>query len=72
MKNFAGVRQALVIDRTDERGQKYLCGYVVADSSFDLERLVGPSGRRAAFPYGAFAHHAPGSNAAYAEREDRP
>ncbi|WP_152526725.1 condensation domain-containing protein, partial [Paenibacillus polymyxa] len=40
MKNFAGVRQALVIDRTDERGQKYLCGYVVADSSFDLERLV--------------------------------
>ncbi|PNQ83109.1 non-ribosomal peptide synthetase, partial [Paenibacillus sp. F4] len=40
MKNFAGVRQALVIDRTDERGQKYLCGYVVADSSFDLEGLV--------------------------------
>ncbi|MCR8842055.1 amino acid adenylation domain-containing protein, partial [Paenibacillus sp. SC116] len=40
MQNVAGVRQALVIDRTDERGQKYLCGYVVADSSFDLEGLV--------------------------------
>ncbi|NGP58570.1 amino acid adenylation domain-containing protein [Paenibacillus thiaminolyticus] len=40
MQNFAGVRQALVIDRTDERGQKYLCGYVVADSSFGLEGLA--------------------------------
>ncbi|WP_353961229.1 non-ribosomal peptide synthase/polyketide synthase [Paenibacillus sp. S-12] len=40
MQNFAGVRQALVIARTDERGQKYLCGYVVAGSSFDLEGLV--------------------------------
>ncbi|WP_434749294.1 non-ribosomal peptide synthase/polyketide synthase [Paenibacillus amylolyticus] len=40
MKNVANVRQTLVIDRTDERGQKYLCGYVVADSSFDLEELV--------------------------------
>ncbi|TVX94714.1 non-ribosomal peptide synthetase, partial [Paenibacillus agilis] len=40
MNNVVGVRQALVIDRTDERGQKYLCGYVVADSSFDLEGLV--------------------------------
>ncbi|WP_326049725.1 non-ribosomal peptide synthetase, partial [Paenibacillus thiaminolyticus] len=40
MQNFAGVRQALVIDQTDERGQKYLCGYVVADSSFGLEGLV--------------------------------
>ncbi|MEO2256755.1 non-ribosomal peptide synthase/polyketide synthase [Paenibacillus amylolyticus] len=40
MKNVAEVRQALVIDRTDERGQKYLCGYVVVDSSFDLEGLV--------------------------------
>ncbi|WGU93924.1 non-ribosomal peptide synthase/polyketide synthase [Paenibacillus dendritiformis] len=40
MQNVAGVRQALVIDRADERGQKYLCGYVVADSSFDLEGLV--------------------------------
>ncbi|SDD79109.1 non-ribosomal peptide synthase domain TIGR01720/amino acid adenylation domain-containing protein [Paenibacillus sp. CF095] len=40
MKNVAEVRQALVIDRTDERGQKYLCGYIVVDSSFDLEGLV--------------------------------
>ncbi|MGF6358332.1 amino acid adenylation domain-containing protein/non-ribosomal peptide synthase protein (TIGR01720 family), partial [Paenibacillus sp. 4624] len=40
MNNVAGVRQAIVMDRTDERGQKYLCAYVVADSSFDLERLV--------------------------------
>ncbi|MBR2564034.1 MAG: amino acid adenylation domain-containing protein, partial [Paenibacillus sp.] len=40
MKNVTDVRQALVIDRTDERGQKYLCGYVVADSSFDLRGLV--------------------------------
>ncbi|WP_420540600.1 non-ribosomal peptide synthase/polyketide synthase [Paenibacillus dendritiformis] len=40
MQNVAGVRQALVIARTDERGQKYLCGYVVADSSFGLEGLV--------------------------------
>ncbi|PQP84731.1 non-ribosomal peptide synthetase [Paenibacillus sp. PCH8] len=40
MKNVAGLRQALVIDRTDERGQKYLCGYVVADFSFDLEGFV--------------------------------
>ena len=29
MKNVTDVRQALVIDRTDERGQKYLCGFVV-------------------------------------------
>ncbi|MBD8499270.1 non-ribosomal peptide synthase/polyketide synthase [Paenibacillus arenosi] len=40
MQNVVGVRQALVIDRTDEREQKYLCGYVAADSSFDLEGLV--------------------------------
>ncbi|WP_366293179.1 non-ribosomal peptide synthase/polyketide synthase [Paenibacillus sp. AN1007] len=40
MKNADGVRQTLVIDRTDERGQKYLCGYVAADSSFDLEGLA--------------------------------
>ncbi|MDT0125669.1 non-ribosomal peptide synthase/polyketide synthase [Paenibacillus sp. RRE4] len=40
MNNVAGVRQALVMDRMDERGQKYLCAYVVADSSFDLEGLV--------------------------------
>ncbi|KAA8754994.1 non-ribosomal peptide synthase/polyketide synthase [Paenibacillus sp. UASWS1643] len=40
MKNVAEVRQALVIDRTDEQGQKYLCGYVVVDSSFNLEGLV--------------------------------
>ncbi|GGH70057.1 hypothetical protein GCM10008014_54100 [Paenibacillus silvae] len=40
MKNVADVEQALVIDRMDERGQKYLCGYVVANSDFDLEQLV--------------------------------
>lgn len=70
MKNADGVRQTLVIDRTDERGQKYLCGYVAADSSFDLEGLANHLDTVFAFPYGTFAHHAPGSNAAYTERKD--
>ena len=28
---FPGVKQAVVTDRTDEQGQKYLCGYMAAD-----------------------------------------
>ncbi|WP_281887483.1 non-ribosomal peptide synthetase [Paenibacillus sp. YYML68] len=39
MLRHDGVRQAIVIDRTDERGQKYLCGYAAGDSSLDMEQL---------------------------------
>ncbi|MGG4499348.1 amino acid adenylation domain-containing protein, partial [Paenibacillus polymyxa] len=37
---FPGVKQAVVTDRTDEQGQKYLCGYVVADASLQLSDLL--------------------------------
>ncbi|MCZ8521907.1 MULTISPECIES: non-ribosomal peptide synthetase [Paenibacillus] len=36
---FGGVRQAVVVDLADDRGQKYLCGYVAADESLDLAAL---------------------------------
>ncbi|WP_440446680.1 AMP-binding enzyme, partial [Paenibacillus elgii] len=39
MLRFAGVRQAVVTDWTDERGQKYLCGYAVAEQEFRLDEL---------------------------------
>ncbi|WP_159884984.1 non-ribosomal peptide synthetase, partial [Paenibacillus puerhi] len=39
MQRFAGVRQAVVIDRKDERGHIYLCGYAAADESLDLAKL---------------------------------
>ncbi|MVP02340.1 amino acid adenylation domain-containing protein, partial [Paenibacillus sp. N10] len=39
MLRYAGVRQAVVTDRTDERGQKYLCGYAAASSGLSLEEL---------------------------------
>ncbi|MGS5021838.1 non-ribosomal peptide synthase/polyketide synthase [Paenibacillus sp. JJ1683] len=37
---FPGVKQAVVTDRTDEQGQKYLCGYVAADASVQLSDLL--------------------------------
>ncbi|MGW8443542.1 non-ribosomal peptide synthase/polyketide synthase [Paenibacillus sp. S33] len=37
---FPGVKQAVVTDRTDEQGQKYLCGYVAADVSLQLSDLL--------------------------------
>ncbi|MGF7034440.1 amino acid adenylation domain-containing protein/non-ribosomal peptide synthase protein (TIGR01720 family) [Paenibacillus mucilaginosus] len=37
---FPGVKQAVVIDRTDERGGKYLCGYAAAEAELDLEALL--------------------------------
>ncbi|WP_426446147.1 amino acid adenylation domain-containing protein [Paenibacillus sp. S-38] len=37
---FPGVKQAVVTDRTDERGSKYLCGYAAAESELDLEALL--------------------------------
>ncbi|AFH63622.2 amino acid adenylation domain-containing protein [Paenibacillus caseinilyticus] len=39
MLRYPGVRQAVVIDRTDERGQKYLCGYAAGDEGLDLGAL---------------------------------
>ncbi|WP_281936822.1 non-ribosomal peptide synthetase, partial [Paenibacillus tyrfis] len=39
MLRFAGVRQAVVIDRTDERGQKYLAGYAAGDEVLSVEEL---------------------------------
>ncbi|MFD7523071.1 amino acid adenylation domain-containing protein [Paenibacillus chitinolyticus] len=39
MLRFDGIRQAVVTDRTDERGQKYLCGYVVSESEIDTREL---------------------------------
>ncbi|WP_340018591.1 non-ribosomal peptide synthase/polyketide synthase [Paenibacillus sp. FSL H3-0457] len=38
--SFAGVKQAVVTDRTDEQGQKYLCGYVAGDVSLQLSDLL--------------------------------
>ncbi|MGW8960046.1 amino acid adenylation domain-containing protein, partial [Paenibacillus sp. NPDC055715] len=37
---FPGVKQAVVTDRTDEQGQKYLCGYVAGDASLQLSDLL--------------------------------
>ncbi|AOK89971.1 non-ribosomal peptide synthetase [Paenibacillus polymyxa] len=37
---FRGVKQVVVTDRTDEQGQKYLCGYVAADASLQLSDLL--------------------------------
>ncbi|WP_157244100.1 non-ribosomal peptide synthetase, partial [Paenibacillus elgii] len=39
MLRFAGVRQAVVIDRTDEWGQKYLAGYAAGDEALSVEEL---------------------------------
>ncbi|SCW86107.1 non-ribosomal peptide synthase domain TIGR01720/amino acid adenylation domain-containing protein, partial [Paenibacillus tianmuensis] len=36
---FAGVKQAVVVDRTDECGQKYLCGYAAASESLGIAEL---------------------------------
>ncbi|NEW09308.1 amino acid adenylation domain-containing protein, partial [Paenibacillus sp. SYP-B3998] len=39
MLRFASVKQAVVIDKTDERGQKYLVGYAAAEETLKLEEL---------------------------------
>ncbi|OMF04068.1 non-ribosomal peptide synthetase [Paenibacillus amylolyticus] len=38
--SFPGVKRAVVTDRTDEQGQKYLCGYVAGDVSLQLSDLL--------------------------------
>ena len=39
MLRFEGVKQAVVVDRTDERGQKYLAGYAAAEETLKLDEL---------------------------------
>ncbi|MFD1464185.1 amino acid adenylation domain-containing protein, partial [Paenibacillus farraposensis] len=39
IQRVPGVRQAVVIDRTDERGHKYLCGYITGEAELRLEEV---------------------------------
>ncbi|MFC7560669.1 amino acid adenylation domain-containing protein [Paenibacillus farraposensis] len=39
IQQVPGVRQAVVIDRTDERGHKYLCGYLTGEAELRLEEV---------------------------------
>nr|WP_250636801.1 non-ribosomal peptide synthase/polyketide synthase [Paenibacillus sp. IHB B 3084] len=39
IQRVPGVRQAVVIDRTDERGHKYLCGYITGESELRIEEV---------------------------------
>ncbi|MEC0182798.1 non-ribosomal peptide synthase/polyketide synthase [Paenibacillus peoriae] len=39
IQRVPGVRQAVVIDRTDERGHKYLCGYLTGEAELRLEEV---------------------------------
>ena len=36
---FNGIKEAVVIDRDDEAGNKYLCAYYVAESNVDINKL---------------------------------
>jgi len=36
---FNGIKEAVVIDRDDETGNKYLCAYYVAESNVDINKL---------------------------------
>ncbi|MGX1572664.1 amino acid adenylation domain-containing protein, partial [Paenibacillus terrae] len=39
IQRVPGVRQAIVIDRTDERGHKYLCGYITGEAELRIEEV---------------------------------
>ncbi|MDG0057028.1 amino acid adenylation domain-containing protein, partial [Paenibacillus sp. P2(2022)] len=39
IQRVPGVRQAVVIDRTDERGHKYLCGYITGETELRIEEV---------------------------------
>ncbi|WP_283657872.1 non-ribosomal peptide synthetase [Paenibacillus sp. RC343] len=39
IQRVPGVRQAVVIDRTDERGHKYLCGYITGEAELRIEEV---------------------------------
>ncbi|WP_155742222.1 non-ribosomal peptide synthetase, partial [Paenibacillus polymyxa] len=39
IQRVPGVRQAVVIDRKDERGHKYLCGYITGESELRMEEV---------------------------------
>ncbi|MDP1513437.1 condensation domain-containing protein, partial [Paenibacillus ottowii] len=39
IQKVPGVRQAVVIDRTDERGHKYLCGYLTGETELRIEEV---------------------------------
>ncbi|MDY8096394.1 AMP-binding protein, partial [Paenibacillus polymyxa] len=39
IQRVPGVRQAVVIDRTDERGHKYLCGYITGETGLRIEEV---------------------------------
>jgi amino acid adenylation domain-containing protein len=38
--NIEGIQEAVVIDREDETGDKYLCAYLLKNSSRDYEQLI--------------------------------
>ena len=37
--NFDGIKSCVVIDRTDKKGKKYLCAYIVCENEIDLAEL---------------------------------
>ncbi|WP_159888659.1 non-ribosomal peptide synthetase, partial [Paenibacillus puerhi] len=39
IRRFAGVKQAVVVDLTDEQGRKYLSGYAASEEQLDLDAL---------------------------------
>ncbi|MDN4111432.1 amino acid adenylation domain-containing protein [Paenibacillus polymyxa] len=53
IQRVPGVRQAVVIDRTDERGHKYLCGYITGETELRIEEV------QAALEAGLPAHMVP-------------
>ncbi|KAF6615892.1 AMP-binding protein, partial [Paenibacillus sp. EKM102P] len=53
IQRVPGVRQAVVIDRTDERGHKYLCGYITGEAELRIEEV------QAALEAGLPAHMVP-------------
>ncbi|MDP1513431.1 amino acid adenylation domain-containing protein, partial [Paenibacillus ottowii] len=53
IQRIPGVRQAVVIDRTDERGHKYLCGYLTGATELRIEEV------QAALEAGLPAHMVP-------------
>ncbi|MEQ8172201.1 MAG: AMP-binding protein, partial [Candidatus Eremiobacterota bacterium] len=39
MKSFDFIKEALVVDHTDENNRPYLCGYYMADEEIDIDKL---------------------------------
>ena len=37
MVKFDGIKQAVVVDKKDERGQQYICAYYISDSDIDID-----------------------------------